>query len=328
MKKILALTLLVMFLVGNVLAQPTPPATPPSPESQGIQIPQASSSSQAPPSSESSQTLTPTSAASAQAAAPSTLATAPSYGTGAPSYQGTASSYATSAPSTLATAPSYVTGAPSYQATTGSSAYASTYMVVPPGVTTPNKFYVPYSPSTVAGCNFGQWLPMWLDVSGTGPLYMYEWYPNGKLVSKYMASIRYPGWQKMWFNGDAAGWHTLQYYCNGWSNYIYVYVYAPYYPPYYDSGSYPQPTYPAYPQTPEPGCNAQIVITSEYMRGYSVSVDGTYIGGDGRRGDHFDGNFAFTVTGGQPHTITVDNDGSKYTQTNTYSCGQTYTMHI
>ena len=198
MKKILAIMLLVMFLVGNVWAQPTPPATPPSPESQGIQIPQTSSSSQAPPSSESGQTLIPTSAASARATAPSTLATAPSYGT----------------------------GAQSTRATAASSTYASTYLVVPPGVTTPNRFYIPYSPSTVAGCNYGQWMPMWLDVSGTGPLYMYEWYPNGRLVSKYLASIRYPGWQKMWFNGDATGWHILQYYCNGWSNYIYVYVYG------------------------------------------------------------------------------------------------------
>ena len=198
-------------------------------------------------------------------------------------------------------------------------------MVVPPSIQTVNRFYIPYTPSTVAGCNFGQWLPMWMDVRGWGPLYMYEWYPDGRLVTDYPAYVQYPGWQKMWFNGDAPGWHTLQYYCNGWSNYIYVYVYGqPYYPP-YNPGYYPpSPS----PPNPEPGCNAQIVITSDYMRGYSVTVDGTYIGGDGRRGDHFDGIFAFTVSGGQTHTITVDNDGARYTQTNTYNCGQTYTWHI
>ncbi len=64
------------------------------------------------------------------------------------------------------------------------------------------------------------------------------------------------------------------------------------------------------------------------MRGYSVYIDGNYIGGDGRRGDHFDGTFAFTVTGNQPHTINVNNDGYTYTQTSTYSCGQTYYLHI
>ncbi len=303
MKKILALILLAVFLVGNAWAQPTPPATPPSPESQGIQIPQASSGSQAPPSSESDQTLIPTSAASAR----------------------------TAAPSNQETASSFRAGAPSTQATATSAAYGGTYLVLPPGVTTPNRFYIPYSPSTVAGCNFGQWLPMWLDVRGTGPLYMYEWYPDGRLVTKYLASIRYPGWQKMWFNGDATGWHILQYYCNGWSNYIYVYVYGSYYPPYYDSGYYPQPTYPTYPTyppTPEPGCDAQITITSSYRRGYWVYVDNNYIGGDGRQGDRIDGTFTFAVTGNQPHNVRIYSDGFTYTRTNSYSCGRSYTIYI
>ena len=206
MKKILALALLTLLLVSSALAQPTPPATPPSPESQGIQIPQASSGSQGPTSSESDQTLIATSEASARAAAPS-------YGTESTSYKATV---------------------PSYGATAGSSSYASTYMVVPPGIQTINRFYIPYAPSTVAGCNFGQWLPMWLDVRGWGPLYTYEWYPDGRLVTDYPAYVQYPGWQKMWFNGDAPGWHTLQYYCNGWSNYAYIYVY----------GSYPTTSYP------------------------------------------------------------------------------------
>jgi hypothetical protein len=203
-------------------------------------------------------------------------------------------------------------------------------MVVPQGTSTPNKFYIPYVPSTVAGCNFGQWLPMWMDVSRSGPLYSYEWYPDGRLVTQYMAYIPYPGWQKMWFNGDAPGWHTLQYYCNGWSNYIYVYVYgSPYYQPSGPGYYPPSPNPPSpYPSTPGPGCNAQIIITSDYMRGYSVYVDGNYIGGDGRRGDHFDGTFTFTVTGNQPHTIKVYNQGFSYTQTKTYNCGQTYTLSV
>lgn len=285
MKKLLTFTLLLMLLVGNVWAQPTPPATPPSPESLGIQVPQAASTAQAPTTSESGQALTATSEATARAAAPSP------------------------------------------QATAVSSTYASTYMIVPPGTSTPNKFYIPYSPSTVAGCNFGQWLPMWMDVRGSGPLYSYEWYPDGRLVTQYMAYIPYPGWQKMWFNGDAPGWHTLQYYCSGWSNYIYVYVYGSSYYPQPGPSPYP-PTPSPYPPYPGPGCNAQIIINSDYMRGYSVYVDGNYIGGDGRRGDHFDGTFSFTVTGNQPHTIKVYNQGFSYTQTKTYNCGQTYTLTL
>jgi PKD repeat protein len=163
--------------------QPMPQAVPPSPESLGLVIPQASLSSQSPPSSELGGFIA-TSKASAQAAAPSTQA-------------------------------------------------AATAMVVPQGVYAPNYFYVPYSPSTTAGCNFGQCLPMWSDVRGTGPLYVYEWYPNGKLTTSnnallgnYMGGYVSPGWQKNWFCGDVAGWHILQYYCGGWSNYVYIYVYG------------------------------------------------------------------------------------------------------
>ena len=212
MKKIFGFALLMMFLVGNVLGQPTPSATPPSPESQGIQIPQASSSLQAPPSSESDQALIATSEASARAAAPSFGAIAPSYGETGPSYGSTTPSYSSIGP----------------------SAYESTYLVVPPGVSTPNAFYAPYVPSTVAGCYLGQWLPMWMDVRGRGPLYSYEWYPNGRLDTRFLAYLQYPGWQKMWFIGDATGWHILQYYCNGWSNYIYIYVYPENAPGYRD----------------------------------------------------------------------------------------------
>jgi hypothetical protein len=273
MKKILISILILMLFGTSAWAQPTP-STPPSADSLGLQAPQPSAGSQAPPTSESGQPLMATSEASARSASPTAMATAP-----------------------------------------------DTRMVVPPGVSAPNGFYIPYSPSTVAGCNLGQWLPMWLDVRGSGPLYSYEWYPNGRLESQQLAYVSYPGWQKMWFYGDSAGWHTLQYYCSGWSNYIYVYVYgSPYYPG-------PSPTPPT-PYPPTSGCNAQIIITSDWMRGYSVYVDGNYIGGDGRRGDHYDGTFSFTVSGNQQHTIKVYNEGFSYSQTKTYNCGNTYTINV
>jgi hypothetical protein len=199
--------------------------------------------------------------------------------------------------------------APSVQAT----ATASTYMVVPQGTSAPNKFYIPYSPSTVASCYYGQWVPMWLDIRGYGPLYMYEWYPNGRLVSSYMSNIPYPSWQKMWFYGDATGWHTLQYYCNGWSNYIYVYVYG---------GTTPSP------QPPASSCNAKITVASPYPIGYSVYVDGYYEGGDGQGGDPLDGYFTFYVPGNQQHTIKIYYQGGTYQQTKTYYCGSTYTIPL
>ncbi|MCJ7445003.1 MAG: hypothetical protein MUO26_10835 [Methanotrichaceae archaeon] len=199
------------------------------------------------------------------------------------------------------------------------TAPSSTKMIVPQGTSAPNYFYIPYYASTTASCYFDNWVPMYLDVRGTGQLYTYEWYPNGKLVTQSMAYIPYPGWQKMWFYGDAPGWHTLQYYCNGWSNYIYVYVYgSPSYPP------GPTPYSPA----PAPGCTARIIITSDSMKGYSVYVDGNYKGGDGQQGDPRDGTFSFTASGNQQHTIKVYHQGFSYAQTKTYNCGNTYYIQI
>jgi PKD repeat protein len=113
----------------------------------------------------------------------------------------------------------------SSQAAAPSIQTTATAMVVPQGVYAPNHFYVPYSPSTIAGCNVGQSLPMWLDVRGTGPLYVYEWYPNENLETSNTGYVS-PGWQKNWFYGDVAGWHIIQYYCGGWSNYVYIYVHG------------------------------------------------------------------------------------------------------
>jgi Chaperone of endosialidase len=264
----IVLAVLLLFLCGSAISQPTPPATPPSPESMGIQAPQPTLSTQAPPPVESSQALVSTTKASASAAAPSTMA----------------------AQMTMTT---------------------SAYMIVPPGTSAPNLFYIPYYPSTIASCYFGQWVPMWLDVKGYGPLYSYEWYPNGKLASQYMANIPFPSWQKMWFYGDAPGWHTLQYYCNGWSNYIYVYVYGGISPP------------------PTTSCKAQVVVSSPYSVGFYVYVDGNYVGGDGQGGDPLDGYYAFNVQGNQQHTIkVVSYQGGIYTQTKTYYCGNTYPITI
>ena len=287
MKRILALSLVLMLMCFTAWAQPEPTSTPPSPESLGLSPPDPSASTQAPPASESDQALMSTSQYQASAAAPKATATATS---------------------------------------------TSTQMVVPQGVAAPNYLYIPYYPSTTAGCYFGQWIPMYMDVRGTGPLYVYEWYPDGKLVSSYLTYISYPGWQKMWFYGDAVGWHTLQYYCNGWSNYIYVYVYGTTGYPVPGPSPYPPISTPPYPSTPYPpssgsGCSADVIINSNWMKGYSVYLDGAYIGKDGQ-GNAYDGVFSFKVAGNQQHTIDVYNQGYSYSNTKSYSCGGTYTLTI
>ena len=110
----------------------------------------------------------------------------------------------------------------------------SPMVINPTGTYAPNSLYVFYAPQTIAGCYLNSNVPLWMKTSGPGSIWFYEWYPNGRLVTKYAGNVYYPGWYKRWFYADVPGWHILQYYCNGWSNYAYIYVY----------GSYPTTSYP------------------------------------------------------------------------------------
>jgi len=100
-------------------------------------------------------------------------------------------------------------------------------MVVPQGSYSPNSLYISYAPRTVASCNLYANLPLWMKASGNGNIWFYEWYPSGMLDTNYAGYIYYQGWYKRWFFGDTPGWHILQYYCSGWSNYAYIYVSGP-----------------------------------------------------------------------------------------------------
>ena len=99
-------------------------------------------------------------------------------------------------------------------------------IVAPPGIGAANKLYVSSIFQTVASSPLHGWLPIWLQIDSSGPIWLYEWYPDGKLGIKYLGDP-YPGWYKIWFYSEIPGWHILQYYSEGWSNYIYVYVSGP-----------------------------------------------------------------------------------------------------
>ena len=119
-------------------------------------------------------------------------------------------------------------------------------VIVPPGGYAPNNLYISYAPRTVASCNLYANLPLWMDCKGTGNIWFYEWYPSGMLDTQYAGFIYNPGWYKRWFFADTPGWHILQYYCGGWSNYAYIYVYgqSAYWVnpnPAYDPSPYPYP---------------------------------------------------------------------------------------
>lgn len=107
---------------------------------------------------------------------------------------------------------------------------------------------------------------------------------------------------------------SMQYPYYGYTNYYgYPYYYG-YYPAFY---GYPGFGYMPFGSVTSAngtaagvgnpgGFDASITIISPQYRGYDVSVDGSYIGTDGKGGDALDGVYSFKVTGNQQHLIRVD----------------------
>lgn len=192
---------------------------------------------------------------------------------------------------------------------------SSSKAVVSEAVKAKNKLYVSYVPQTTGGCKLFSWQPMWLQISSSGPFWFYEWYPNGELRVKYLGYSS-SGWNKKWFNGDVPGWHILQYYCNGWSNYIYIYVYGSYW-----TGQ--ESNVP----TPSSGTSS-VTLRSSWLSGYDVYLDGDYVSTEGFGTDLSDGIYRFNVPGDMWHTIVITKDGKSYWETGTFVSGAAYRFTI
>ncbi len=128
----------------------------------------------------------------------------------------------------------------------------------------------------------------------------------------------YPGWFKRWFFGDVPGWHILQYYCSGWSNYVYIYVYGP--------GSYWVSPYPGQGIQPIPPSSgySTVILRSDWFQGYDVYLDGSYVGTEGAGGDPLDGRYTLRVPGNRWHTIVITGNGESYDESGTFLSGYTY----
>lgn len=83
---------------------------------------------------------------------------------------------------------------------------------------------------TVAGVYSGEWIPLWSKISRPGKYWSYEWkfchIAGGKGCNPEVRDFGHKsaGWYQTWFMGSEPGWHILSYYCNDWSNYVYIYV--------------------------------------------------------------------------------------------------------
>ena len=198
------------------------------------------------------------------------------------------------------------------------------FIVSPEGPAPKNKLYISSVPKTVAGCRLNGWLPMWLQTFSSDPIWIYKWHPGGNLEVNYLGYAG-AGWQKRWFNGNAPGWHILQFYSRGWSNYVYIYVYGQSSGQWTDLGPYAvsvPPNKPSYKGT------ASVTMSSSWLRGYDVYLDGAYIGTEGMGSDLLDGVYSFRVPGDMWHTIVLIKNGQSYPETGTFLSGASYRFTI
>ncbi|VVB72048.1 Uncharacterised protein [uncultured archaeon] len=102
-----------------------------------------------------------------------------------------------------------------------------------PSVCKCNEYYVQNCPgklSTVAGVYCGEWLTLWSKVSRPGIYWSFEWTAYQDYRGLYSSpdvrnfGRKCTGWHQTWFEGNNPGWHILSFYCNDWSNYVYIYV--------------------------------------------------------------------------------------------------------
>jgi hypothetical protein len=107
------------------------------------------------------------------------------------------------------------------------TAAGSSSWFYPGSVVSPNQFYVQTASglSTVGGCSYGGYLPIWANINSGGNFFVYEWYPGQNTPSVRWWGWTETGYKKGWFSGDTPGWHILSYNCRDWSNYIYIYVF-------------------------------------------------------------------------------------------------------
>lgn len=76
------------------------------------------------------------------------------------------------------------------------------------------------------------------------------------------------------------------------------------------------------------GFNPLVTIRSAQYRGYDVTVDGIYVGTDGKGGDPLDGVYTLRVAGNQPHTIRVDHPWNWKSWGFWYFAGQNYVHYF
>ncbi len=170
-------------------------------------------------------------------------------------------------------------------------------------------------------CPQGAYISMLAYSSSGGWADFYRIYPDERLVSR--SYTLYPGYSRLIFEADEVGRHILFFVLNNQpSNVAIVDVSGGGWPP--SPGPAPGPGSAPWPSAG----SARVILSSGWLTGYSVFVDGSYVGGDGQGGDPLDGTYSLNVAGNQYHTLGISSGGQTYSEEGTFLTGYTYKLSI
>jgi plastocyanin len=137
--------------------------------------------------------------------------------------------------------------------------------------------------------------------------YLYEIYPDGNLD---MNSYYFYPYNQIGFYADEVGQHQLFFNIAGQPSNVIVIDVVPYQPP-------AQPVYNF----------AAVTISSTWLRGYNVYVDGSYQATEGMTGDP-DGTVTINVPGNEYHNIAIDGSGLTFSDYKYFQAGYAYQLNV
>ena len=168
-------------------------------------------------------------------------------------------------------------------------------------------------------CPLGSYLSLLAYTPTGGRTDFYEIYPDGRLLYRFY--YFYQGYSRINFEADEVGRHILIFAANNQpSNAVIVDVARGGWPPSPGPGPGPSPWPPV--------GSARVIFSSSWLTGYSVFVDGSYVGGDGQGGDPLDGTYSLDVVGNQYHVLEISSGGQTFSERGTFLSGITYRLSI
>ncbi len=156
----------------------------------------------------------------------------------------------------------------------------------------------------------GSMLNMITTSPASGQGYLYEIYPDGNLD---MNSYYFYPYNQIGFYADKVGQHQLFFNIAGQpSNVIVIDVVnvVPYQPPAQPVNNF-----------------AAVTISSTWLRGYNVYVDGSYQATEGMTGEP-DGTVTINVPGNEYHNIAIDGSGFTFSDYKNFQAGYAYQLNV